>query len=520
MNRKTGIIFALLLAVAFHPLFGQEKKELSLTLEDSIVKALKNNLNVAVEVFNPELADASVARAKEIFLPQLDFGYGLEQTKQPSYWFIQGAQTISSRFNDYNLSLVQKIPTGGNFSLSLSSYKSDTNQAFQLINPRFGSTVRFEFTQPLLRNFGPKVNRREIIVARQNLEISEHQLKSVLMDTVFLVQEAYWNLAYAVENFKVKQQSLQLARDLLAKNKKEVEVGQLAPIEVLNAQTEVAQREADILQAEGMIRRGEDVFKTILNLAAEGDAGSQKIALADKPELKPVKIALDEAVREAMEKRPDLKMSKTTISTKSLNFSVAKNQLLPGLDLKLGYWSPGISGDRLIYLDDNPFLGIIVGKEKRSGSESLSDAFKFLYENWSVGVTLSVPIGDIISRSNYSLAKLDLEQSQAKLRSLEQQVFLEVSDAVRSIETDAKRAEAYRVAREFAEKRLEAETKKLNVGLTTNYFVLQYQEELANARSMEIKALVDYNISLSRLEKAMGASLDNRNISVTSSLEK
>jgi outer membrane protein TolC len=511
---KRALTAVAILAILIPPLSGQEGKEISLTLEDSIVRALKNNLNLAVEVFNPELAGATLALAKEAFLPSLDLNYDNQNNQEPPYWFIQGAGTIKSKLSSYGASVVQRIPTGGNVSVSLQGYKSDTNQAFQLINPRYGSTLRIDFTQPLLRDFGPKVARREILVSRNNLDISRSQLETTLMNTVYLVQEAYWNLVYAIENLNVKKQSLQLARDLLAKNKKEVEVGTLAPLEVLNAEATVAQREADILQAEALIRRGEDVLKSLINPSAEGDIRALRLVPTDKPALKPAAVSLDEALAQALERRPDIAANRTTILNSRIDLGVARNQLLPKLDLNLSYWSPGISGDRLIYLNNDPFLGVIIGKEKGSGSNAMRDATKFLYRNWTVGLTLSVPLADVVGRANYALARLELDQNLARLKNQEQEIFLEVGDAVRSVETDAKRVDAYRIARELAAKRLEAETKKLGVGLTTNYFVLQYQEELANARSMEIKALVDYSLSLARLERSVGSSLRTRNITV------
>lgn len=519
MMKKAAVLFVtvLIFASAATP---QESGTLSLTLEDSILKALKNNLNVAVEVYNPGRAGATLSKAKEMFYPGLEFSYDREDDKEPSYWWIQGAETLSSTYKSYRASLAQKIPTGGDFSLSLVSYKSDTNQAFQLINPRYGSILRFDFTQPLLKNLGPKVTRREIIVAQNNLEISRNQFKSVLMDTIYFVEEAYWGLVYAIENMKVKEQSLQLAKDLLAKNKKEVQVGQLAPIEVLNAQAVVAQRDAEILLADAQIKRSELILRNLIN--ARNDAGGkiEKVAPLDMPEFKVMEVSLDTALAEAMAKRPDLKVNMTDIETRKVNFSVAKNQLLPSLDLKLSYWSPGLSGDRLIYDSSGIFGGRIIGKEPGAASDAFKDSLKFLYNNWSVGMALSVPLGDLFSRAGYAQAKLDLEQSEARLKTIEQQIIVDVSDAVRSIETDAKRVEAYRIARELAEKRLEAETKKLGVGLTTNYFVLQYQEELANARSNELKALVDYNLSLAKLERSTGTSLESRNISISNYLEK
>ncbi len=522
MSWKTGLVSFLIILALLTPVQGQEQKEgktLPLTLEDCIAKALKNNLNLAVEVYGPEIADAAIVRAKEYFMPSLELSYGTEKNENPPYWWIQGAGTIVTKNLDYGASLVQRIPTGGSASLSLANNRTDTNESFQLINPRFSSTLSFVFDQPLLKDFGLRVNRREILIAQNNLDISEEQLKATLVDTIFLVEEAYWNVVYAIENYKVKQQSLDLARDLLEKNRKEVEVGKLAPIEILNAEAEVASREADSVAAEGLIRRSEEVLRNIINLDAESDARGKPIVPVDTPIFAEKQISLEEATKIAFARRPDLVMTAKEIETNELNVNVAKNQALPGLNLQFSYWSPGISGDRLIYLDDNPFLGVIVGKEKESASKSIKDAFRLLYKNWSVGLTLSLPLNNLLTKANLVTARLQLEQTQARLKTIEQKAALEVGDAVREIETNAKKVRAYRIARELAEKRLEAEEKKLGVGLTTNYFVLQYQEALADARTMELKALVDYNLSLARLERACATSLENRNIRLTNFLK-
>ena len=511
---KSSIILVLILTLFFKPSFSQEEKVLSFSLEDCILKALKDNLTVAVEVYNPDLADASLSRAKEFFLPRLDVSYGNERTENPSYWWLEQADVVVRKYKDYSVSLVQQIPTGGNFSLALTGYKSDTTAGFQTMNPTYGNTLRFNFTQPLLNGFGFSVSRKEIIVARNNLDISVNQFQTVLMDTIYSVQEAYWNLVYSIEDYKVKQQSLQLARDLLAKNKKEVEVGKLAPIEILNAETTVASREADILQAEALTRRNEDVLRDLLYLIEEGEMSAKRIVPSDKPSFIQKDISLDEALKEALEKRPELRMKKINIETNKLNMSVAKNQMLPGLDLQLSYWSPGLSGDRIIYGPGDPFPEPI-GTEEGSPADSLRDAFKLLYDNWTIGLTLSIPLSSFTSRADYVRAKMEMEKSQLELESTEKQIFLEVKNAVRDIETNAKRVQAYRLARELAEQRLDAEVKKLNVGLTTNYFVLQYQEGLARERSQELRSLIDYNLAWARLEKAVGKSLAKRNIKIS-----
>lgn len=514
MKFKTIVCLAAFLTAAAAPALRSEEETLSLTLEDCILRAMENNLRVAVEVINPGLAEVSLTRAKEIFMPRFDLNYGARNTENPSYWFLEASGTSITKFTDFSFAVNQQVATGGNLSLSLSGYKSDTNQMFQLINPRYGSTIQFNFTQPLLKDFGFKVSRKEILVAQNNVEISRRQFESVLMDTVYRVQEAYWNLVYAREDYKVREQSLLLARDLLAKNKKEVEVGKLAEIEILNAEAVVASREADLLQSETLIRKSEDALKNILNLLEAGEAEPQRIIPLDRPTFERQDLSLKGAVQTALNNRPDLRVRQKTVETRELNLAVARNQLLPGLSLQVSYWSPGISGDRLIYLDDNPFLGEVIGKEEKSGWDSLGDAVKLIYSNWSVGLTLSIPLSNFLTKANYVSAQMELEQSLLELKNIEKQVVLDVRNAVVDIESFAKRYDALRAASLHSEKRLEAEEKKLSVGLSTNYFVLQYQEELANIRTQEIKALVDYNLALGRLENALGTSLELHHIRI------
>jgi len=414
MTFKTSLCLVVLIVLSSSAGGAAEENNLSLSLDDCILKALENNLRLAVEVINPGLAEMSVTRAKEIFMPRFDLNYGARSTESPSYWFLEASGTSITKYSDYSVVALKRFQTGGNLSLSLSGYKSDTNQMFQLINPRYGSTLQLDFSQPLLKDFGYKVNRREILIAQNNLDVSQRQFESVLMETIYSVQETYWNLVYAIENYSVKEQSLSLAQDLLAKNKKEVEVGKLAEIEILNAEAVVASREADVLQAEVLIRKSEDNLKNILNILEAEDLESKKIIPLDRPSFEKQSISLSGAIQTALSNRPDLLMSRRTIKTRELNLSVAKNQMLPGLDLQFSYWSPGISGDRLLYLDDNPFLGVVIGKEEKSGWNSLGDAFKLKHNNWSVYLTLSVPLSNYLTKANLITAQMELEKKPSR----------------------------------------------------------------------------------------------------------
>ena len=503
-----SILIILLSAVTFS---GQESK-IPITLEECILGALKNNLNIAVEVLNPELADISASVEKEIFLPSLSFNYGTQETNNPSFSWIDAAVQVTSMVDDYGVQLEQLFPTGGSLSVSLYSYKSDSSRKFQTINPRYGSSLSFSLSQPLLKDFGFKVTRREIIVANNNTQISEANFKESLIQTIYNVEEAYWELVFSIENLKAKQQSLKLALDLLAKNKKEVEVGVLAPIEVLSAESEVAAREADIIEADYLVKNNEDTLKTIINLVAEEDVKMKNIIPIDEPTYKENDISLDEALLIGMQNRPDLKASRIDIKSKDVELSYAKNQLLPGLSFDVSYWSPGVSGTQILYQDNNPLTDVVVGKTPGDATKSLKDTFSFAYKNWAVGLTLSIPVATIFSRARFAQAKVNFKQAKFKLQNDEQQAFLEIRNAVRNVMSNYKRVHAYKTARELAEKTLAAEEKKLIVGLSTNYTVLQYQRDLANAKSAEIRAVIDYNLSLAELEKTLGTTLESKDI--------
>jgi len=511
-TRIFGAILALLLVAG--PGFGQETGDLSLTLEDSIVRALRNNLNVAAEVIGPGLASATLAEARQIYMPTLSFDLTRTSYEQLSTWSLQSAGTYLNKGTTSSASISQQIPFGGNLQASLSYDYNKNNQLFQSYNPSYTGRLNFVLTQPLLKNFGWTVSRRAIVIAQNSFDSSRSQFKTVLMETVYNVEAGYWNLVYAIENLKTQQLALESGRDLLTKTKREVQVGTKAPIEVLNAEATVARREADILQAEALVKRSQDQLRALLDSGVDPASRSQVLLPADKPEFKAFAITLEEAYAAAMARRPELETAKAAIGMKMVNFRFAKNQLLPQLDLQLVKASPGISGQQFIYDPENPF-GIPTLGDPGSASQAFKDVFNFRYKgNWSAGVTLTIPFGDMVGRANYTYARLDLEQAQARLKLQDQQIYLEVSDAVRTLETAAKSVDAYRIARELAERQLEAEMKKLNVGMSTNYFVLTYQDALASARSLEMRALVDYNIAVAAIAKVTGSTLETRNISL------
>lgn len=512
MRKHTILIFTtLILFMTTSSLAQQEEKTLSLTLEDCIVKALRQNLGVAIEVLNPDVAELRVSQAKEIFYPTLTFGYNTRENIQASFSFLESGGDVQTTRSGFNAEISQLLPIGGTFSIAFDGYSSETNQRFQSVNPRYGATLRFDLNQPLLRNFGPKITKREIIVARNNLDISETQLERSLQQTVYDVEQAYWSLKGLIENLKVRQLSLQLAEELLEKNKRSVEVGTLAPIEILSSQSAVASRKADIIEAEAQIKDAEDSLRILLNLSAEGVDDDARIIPIDTPDFEKREISFEDAFQTALQRRPDLNGTRINLKNREIDVKNAKNQLLPGLNLSASYWSPGQSGTEIIYDPSNPFDPPI-GENEYPPSDAVSDAFNFVYDNWSVALTLDIPLDNILSKANYAQTKVNMEQSLLMLKDQEQQIFLEVKSVVRAVQTNYERVEAYRIAMQLAEKTLEAEEEKFKVGISTPYFVLQYQSELTTAQTNLLRAMYDYVLSLARLEQSLGTSLEKRNI--------
>ncbi len=513
MKRTIGLLVVVIFFTAMFAQTQQKEKNLSLSLEECIAKAVENNLGVAVEVLRPELADISVSLAKEKFMPSLSLNYGTSNRNQASYSWLESADATITESRSYNATLTQSIPTGGNFSVILSGSKFDTNQRLTSINPRYSTTLRFNFNQPLLKNFGFKTSRREIIIAQNNRNISEISFKEALQNTVYSVEEAYWNLVHSIENLEVQRQSLKLAQDFLERNRKSVEIGTMAPIEILSAQSEVASRQADILDAEAAAKNNEDTLKTIINLAAEAgeEANLLKIVPTDKPAYEKKEVTFDEAILTAMNNRPDLQSTRIGLKNSEINLGYAKNQLLPDLSLNASYWSPGVSGTQILFDPHNPF-GDPIGTLPGGASDALNDTFGFKYKNWTIGLTLTIPFNTFFSRANYAQARVNLEQAKLQLENQEQQIFLEIKKAVRAVQTDYQRVQARTVARELAQRKLEAEEERLKVGLSTNYIVLQFQRDLATQQTQELRAVIDYNLSLARLDRSLGVTLEEKNI--------
>ncbi|MGB2908035.1 MAG: TolC family protein [Candidatus Aminicenantaceae bacterium] len=489
-------------------------QSMKLSLQECLAKAMRNNLGVAVQMLTPELGEAAVAQANEKFLPSVTLDFGRQSTQNASSNFLDAADVATNNYNIYSGTFNQQIPGGGNLSMRLNASRYDTNRTGQTVNPRYNSELRFSFTQPLLKNFGLKTSKREIIVAKTRLNQSEKDLERSLQQTVYNVEQAYWNLVYAMENYEVTEQSLKYAQDLLERNQRSVEVGTMAPIEIISAEAEVARLEASMLVAEAQIRNEEDRLKQILNLRAEDpQADLIRIEPTDVPEERLSEVSLDEALNTALQNRPDLASTRLGIQNSEFDVRYQKNQLLPNLSFDASYWSPGLSGTQLILNPDDPF-GPALAQIPGGITDSFKDVFGFTYKNWAMGLTLDIPFNAIFSRAALAQAQINLDSALLQLKEQELQIYTDIKIAVRNVETAYKTIQALKIARQLSERQLEAVTEKLKVGLSTNFEVLQYQRDLSSAQASELNAVIQYNMALAALERDMGVSLDRNNVTI------
>jgi len=490
------------------PCPSQEQQIKSLTLDEVIRQALKNNLDLQIEMASPGIAQAMWDKSKAIFVPTLSLDFSRGSNSTPSSTVFTGADVEKVDSGTLGLTLSQKLLTGGNLNVTLDNSRNSTNSRFSSINPRYNSQLTFSLAQPLLKGFGITPTKWSIYIAHNDQKKSLFALKQQVIDLIYAVEEAYWNLVYSHQNLEVMQKSLQLAKDLLKQNEIQVKVGVSAPMDILTAQAEVAARESETLQARSQIQTYEENLRRILNLSQMAEA----LVPEDKPQFSPEKTDFNDFLQTALEKRPDIEQVRLDLASKNIGVRYYRNQMLPDLQLTASYYTKGLSGTPRDVNIDLFAGGSATSSVVGNLSDSLRDVLKSLYKNYSIGLQLNVPLFNTSAKADLTQARLNLAQSLLTLKKTESTIYSEVKQIIMDLETTAKIVEANRISRELADQKLAAEQKKLSVGLSTNYQVLQYQRDFANTQIAELKSLIDYSLALSRVNRVLGTTLEKHGI--------
>jgi outer membrane protein len=475
---------------------GQVGPVRQLSVNDAIQLALEQNLGLQIQRFEPQIADESIVQVKTSWAPVLTSSASNNNSTSPVGSFLSGAVgKLTNQTTSANLGANQQLPWyGGNYSVSWQNTRTTSNSSFSSPNPAVQSRISFNFTQPLARNFKTDAVRQQLALAKLTRETSDVTLRQAIIITQRNVRYAYWNLAYAIASLAVQRQSLDLARESLKNNRARVEVGTMAPIDIIEAEAEVAAREQGVIVAESQVAQAEDNLRTLIFDPSSPEFWNIRLELTDTPEFQTPTIDLEGAITTALERRTDLIQAKNILRMSDVNIGYYRNQLLPDVNVQAGYSVAGQGGTEIEFGGGFPPIPISSGNI--SYGNVLSQMFKTEFPTWSVGVSFSYPLGTSTAEANLARARLQYAQSQLQLKNAELQVTTQVRDVARQVNTNMKRVAATRAAAQLATKRLEAEQKKFAAGMSTSFLVFQAQRDLAQAQNDELSALLDFNKSL------------------------
>ncbi len=542
--------------------------KMELSLQDAIALALENNLDIAVQRYTPWIADTDILRTKaggagrglagtgtasvlgtipaQTFDPVVTWTSSLDHRNIPvNNPFISGTGLLIPNVVNHtvqgNLSYSQAFHTGTAFAVTSNNSRSATTSAATRFNPAIQSTLFISFTQQLLNGFGLLPNTRFIRIAKNNRKIADLAFAQQVITSVTQVQNLYWELLFAREDVKVKGRSVALAEKLYSDNKRQVEIGTLAPIEVVRAEAEVARARQDLIVSQTLHLQQQTLLKNALSKNPLDPALQAAEIIPTDPTAQPPQIEitpLQDAVKEAWEKRPDVRQAQVDMLNRDINVRATRNALLPVLSLFGQYGWNGLAGNSKIpgaptgAFRANPTSPIVTATGTPTGtftstpvldpstlalsglSSALSSIFANDFPTYTLQLNLNIPIRNRSAQADSARAFLEQRQAEARVRQLQNSVVVEVRNAQIALEQNRARVAAAQKARILQEQTLDAEQKKYQLGASTIFFVIQAQRDLSAAQSVEVRAVVDLMKARIDFERALGRTLEVNHIAI------
>lgn len=499
---------------------------LELSLRDAIRMALANNLQLEIENYNEDMNRFRVLGTRGYYDPVLQLSFGWNSTKRPNTSILDaGARISTSIFKRWNFSstLSQNLAWGSTLNLSFNSNRSTTNSAFTFMNPQFGSNLEVSWVQPLWRGFRETQTERQLKIYNLDTRISDLQFRQRVSEVIEQVQRQYWELVYAIENHEARRRSLELAVIQYRNNQKRVETGVMAPIEITSSRAEVATREQELIASEVQIINAQNGLKQLLALDPKAPIWGMSLIPTEKPEVQDVQVTLDEAIQMALERRPELEQLRLELEKTEIDRKFYRREGKPAVNLRLGLTSTGTAGkvfaQELIDADKDGVPETVLPNVPQPNApfygdfgKSWEQTFGFDYVSWVAAIDVEIPLRNRTNEAQLAQTALTERQNLSRLKQQQQAIMVEVRNAFEEILTRKKALEAARVARELSEEQLEGETKRFEAGLSTNFEVLRYQRDLAEAQVRELRAMVDYQIALAALQRAMFTIIDENDI--------
>jgi outer membrane protein TolC len=398
----------------------------------------------------------------------------------------------------------QRLPWGsGTWSISWETSRTSTNNPISSFDPSLQSGFQLAFSQPLLRNRSIDAARHQYTIAKKNQESSDLRFREAVVQTVAAVKQAYWTLKAARANVGVQQRSLELAQELARENRVRVDAGQIPPIDLVQAEAEVAQRRENLILANTTAEDAEDALRRLI--VDPADVSFWRVRIDPIEELTPPGALpdIDAAVVKALSERYDIARAGHELENSQATLRFLDNQRLPDVRLETSYRGNGLSGTQ--YLRTGGFPGSVTGTRNSSFGDALGQVFTSDYPTWSFGVTVSYPLGRSFEAASYVRAEVERRQTAARIASLRVQAADTVRRAGRQIHSTAERVEAARAGSMLAQERLSAERRRLDVGLSTTFLVTQAQRDLLEAEVNLLRTTLEYESALVNFEAVQQA---------------
>lgn len=500
--------------------------KVTISAGDIVAVALQNNLDLKVERQNVPAGNYDILKSRGPFDPIIRASANTDRALTPSRSFLQGgvfgsAAPLDSLTQNFNFAYLQAFETGTSAEIDYNNQKQFSRSRIPSFNPSIFTALRLAFTQPMLRNRGIGVNSTQIKIARNNLNITRHQFELKVINITSQALNLYWEVVFDRADVGVKEQSLKLAMKTNEDNKRQVEIGTMAPIDLVQSETQVASMRQALIVSQYTLQQTQASLKRLLSGSRDPSAIIADLDPVDKPTSPGDDVIpeVKDAINEALQDRPELAQARLDLQNKDLQFNFTRNQLLPQVDINgtvqwVGFAGNSVARDSL----GNPIIGsdgqpVILSAGFRDASHQL---FNFQFPEYAFGVTMSLPVKNKSAEADFGRASYMKRQSEFNLRLGEQQIALQVRNTRTTVEMNKAVVAAATRTRELQEKTLDAENKKYQLGASTVFFVLQQQTTLAIDQTNEVRAMINYvqskiNLSVSegRLLKDFNVQIDN-----------
>lgn len=491
---------------------------IALTLEKAIELALDNNNDIRAARKDSLIARLQIEIAEGAYDPVAAAEAYYERLNTPTASLIGGAVngsvTLTRAFGSFGIAGLSPWQ-GGDYSLGFNSSRTTTSNTNAFLNPQYPTTLTLTYTQPLLRGRRIDQPRRQIEITKGNLELSDIQLELEAVSIVSLVESSYWDLTFALRNLQVQTEMLRQAREQFESNRRQVEKGVLAPIELVAANSQVASFEQAVYAAQDAVTRAENSLKILILRDRSAPEWQRSITPVTSPEKRVPSISLETALAEALANRPELRQFDKAAELNRLDERFFRDQAKPRVDLVGSFTSQGLAGTETPAAI-NPSTGLSRVPPNLVGGyfTSLGNLLAQDYPSFRVGLTISFPLRNRAANANLGRVRVEAERLAEQRAAAEQSIEADVRNTLQSIRSASARLDSAVIARESAEKLYESEERQFRAGTTTFYLVLQRQLDLAAARSRELQARTELNKAVVELNRALGRSLAENNITL------